>query len=426
MGLMARITISGAGPDAARLASITRGSADTFTWLPIQDAYSLPAPIGATRIDHSVKTVLDHAEQSAASYVGPGAPLGDDPVADELVRECRARAIDVELIEAPPLWWANRPEGEAYSVTLADDIDDADLSRTCIVTGIVGSSKLQEVINRLRQRSESLRLSVVSWNASPTPVAPAAEIDLSELPTPLHPCSVVTSPLAAMDEPGSIRSLLEIVARLRAPDGCPWDREQTHESLRRHMVEEAYEAVEAIDDGGGRELAGELGDVLVQVALHSQIASESGEFTFADVVSAISTKLVRRHPHVFDNLELEGADEVLSNWERIKAGERGHEDFLDGVPKSLPSLAYAREAWSRAERLNAAVLDDDFARKPLDAFEGWLERIPESQRETELGQFMLALVKIASGVDLDPELALAAENRRFRERVRRSVAKPSE
>ena len=127
---MARITISGAGPDAARLASITRGSADTFTWLPIQDAYSLPAPIGATRIDHSVKTVLDHAEQSAASYVGPGAPLGDDPVADELVRECRARAIDVDLIEAPPLWWANRPEGETYSVTLADDIDDADLSRT--------------------------------------------------------------------------------------------------------------------------------------------------------------------------------------------------------------------------------------------------------------------------------------------------------
>ena len=423
---MARITISGAGPDAARLASIAHGSADTFTWLPIKGAHDLPAPINAARVDHSLKTVLDHAEQSAIRYVGPGAPLGDDPVADALVRECRARALDVELIEAPPLWWANLPEGEPYSVTFADDIHDADLSHTCIVTGIVGPSKLQEVISGLRQRSQCLRLRVAPWNSSPSAVALAAEIDLSALPTPVHPCSVVTSPLAAMDEPGSVRSLLDIVARLRAPDGCPWDREQTHESLRRHMVEEAYEAVEAIDDGGGRELAAELGDVLVQVALHSQIASEAGEFTFADVVSSISTKLVRRHPHVFDNLKLEGADEVLSNWERIKAGERGHEDFLDGVPKSLPSLAYAREAWSRAERLNAAILDDDFARKPLDAFEGWLKQIPDSQQETALGQFMLALVKIATAIDLDPELALAAENRRFRERVRRVTTKPSE
>ncbi|MCY3800862.1 MAG: MazG family protein [Chloroflexi bacterium] len=423
---MARITISGAGPDAARLASIARGSADTFTWLPIEGAHDLPAPTDATRIDHSVKTVLDHAERSAVRYVGPGAPLGDDPVADALVRECRARALDVELIEAPPLWWANRPEGETYSVIFGDDIDEADLSRTCIVTGIVGAAKLQEVASRLRLRSQSLRLRVAPWNSSPSAIAPAAEIDPSALPTPLHPCSVVTAPLAAMDEPDSIRSLLEIVARLRAPDGCPWDREQTHESLRRHMVEEAYEAVEAIDDGGGRELAAELGDVLVQVALHSQIASESGEFTFADVVSSISTKLVRRHPHVFDNLKLEGADEVLSNWERIKAGERGHEDFLEGVPKSLPSLAYARAAWSRAERLSAGMPDNDFARNPLDAFEGWLEQVPESQRETALGQFMLALVRIATAIDLDPELALAGENRRFRERVRRSLVKPSE
>ena len=191
------------------------------------------------------------------------------------------------------------------------------------------------------------------------------------------------------------------------------------------MVEEAYEAVEAIDGGGGPELAAELGDVLVQVALHSQIASESGEFTFADVVSAISTKLVRRHPHVFDNLKLKGTDEVLSNWERIKASERGHDDFLDGVPKSLPALAYAREALGRAGRLDA-IPDRGLAGKPLDAFKEWLREVPESERETALGRFMLALVKIASGLDLDPELALAAENRRFRERVRGGIAKPRE
>ena len=423
---MARITISGTGPDAARLPSITSGSPNPFAWLPIQGVSRLPAPTDPGSVEDSVRTVLDQAGRSAVSYVGPGAPLGDDPVADALVRECRAAALDVEVSEAPPLWWASRPDCEPYSVIFAGDIDDADLSRTCIVTGIVGSVRLQEVASRLRQRSESLRLSVAPWNSAPTAATLADEVDPSALPTPVHPCSVVTSPLAAMDEPGSIRSLLEIVARLRAPDGCPWDREQTHESLRRHMVEEAYEAVEAIDGGGGRELAAELGDVLVQVALHSQIASESGDFTFADVVSSISTKLVRRHPHVFDNLKLDGTDEVLSNWERIKAAERGHADFLDGVPKSLPSLAYAREAWSRAERLNAAILDHDVAPEPLAAFERWLEDIPESERETALGRFMLVLVAITSGLDLDPELALAAENRRFRQRARRGMTKPRE
>ena len=425
-GLMARITISGTGPDAARLPSIMSGSPNTFAWLPVQGVRLLPAPTDPARIEDAVRTVLDHATRSAVSYVGPGAPLGDDPVADALVRECRAASLDVELAEAPPLWWANRPDRRPYSVVFAGDVDDADLSRTCIVTGIVGSLRLREVANRLRRRSERLRLSVAPWNSTPTAVTLADEMDGSTLPTPLHPCSVVISPLAAIDEPGSIRSLLEIVAQLRAPDGCPWDREQTHESLRRHMVEEAYEAVEAIDDGGGRELAGELGDVLVQVALHSQIASESGDFTFADVVSSISTKLIRRHPHVFDNLKLDSAAEVLSNWERIKAGERGHDDFLDGVPKSLPSLAYAREAWSRAGRLNAAILDHDVDREPLAAFERWLESIPESERETALGRFLLALVKITSGLDLDPELALAAENRRFRQRARRGMTKPLE
>ncbi len=423
---MARITISGTGPDAARLDSIMSGSPNPFAWLPVQGVRRLPTPTDHVCVEVAVRTVLDQAELSDVSYVGPGAPLGDDPVAGALVRECRAAVLDLELVEAPPLWWTNRPDHGPYSVIFAGDVDDADLSRTCVVTGIVGSSSLQKIANRLRRRSASLWLSVAPWNSAPTAATLADEVDPSTLPTPGHPCSVITSPLAAMDEPRSIRSLLEIVARLRAPDGCPWDREQTHESLRRHMVEEAYEAVEAIDGGGGPELAAELGDVLIQVALHSQIASESGDFTFADVVSSISTKLIRRHPHVFDNLKLDSADAVLSNWERIKAEERGHEDFLEGVPKSLPSLAYAREAWSRAERLNATTPDFDVAREPLAAFERWLEGIPESGRETALGRFMLALVAITSGLDLDPELALAAENRRFRQRARRRVTRPQE
>ncbi len=424
---MSRITIAGLGPDSSHLPSILSGSTNSFAWLPIDGVrLRLPEPASREDIEESVRTIFECAARSDASYVGPGAPLGDDPVAEALVRECRKAPLDFDLIEAPPLWWANRPDAGPFSIIAVDDIDAADLSRTSIVAGIVGSLGLQNVVARARRRSEALRLSVVPWDSAPIEVTLADDIELPELPSPAHACSVVMHPLAATDEPDSVRSLLEIVARLRAPDGCPWDREQTHDSLRRHMIEEAYEAVEAIDRGGGPKLAAELGDVLVQIALHSQIASESGDFTFSDVVASISTKLIRRHPHVFGDVKVDGSSDVLSNWERIKAEERGHDDFLDGLPKALPSLAYAREALSRAGRLNAEVPPLHIAQDPLTAFVRWLKDVPESEREAALGGFILALVKITSDFDLDPELALAAENRRFRRRVSRSVMKGQE
>src|SRR2546422_10588355 len=143
------------------------------------------------------------------------------------------------------------------------------------------------------------------------------------------------------DETERIRQLLEVVRHLRSPQGCPWDRQQAHASLRATMLEEAYEVLEAIDEQSMPKLREELGDVLLQVLMQSDIAAEAGDFTLGDVADAVREKLVRRHPHVFGETIVSGSDEVVRNWEALKAAEYGRESALDGVQRSLPALQWA-------------------------------------------------------------------------------------
>src|SRR5213082_1330527 len=140
------------------------------------------------------------------------------------------------------------------------------------------------------------------------------------------------------DETERIRQLLEVVRRLRSPQGCPWDREQTHASLRATMLEEAYEVLEAIDEASIPKLREELGDVLLQVLMQAEIAEEAGDFSLGDVADSVREKLVRRHPHVFGDTRVSGAEEVLRNWDALKAKEYGRESAMDGVQRSLPAL----------------------------------------------------------------------------------------
>src|SRR3989449_10493344 len=149
------------------------------------------------------------------------------------------------------------------------------------------------------------------------------------------------------DDIEPVAELVEVVRRLRAPDGCPWDREQTPASLRATMLEEAYEVLEAIDEKSMTKLREELGDVLLQVLMQSVIAEETGAFTLGDVANSIREKLVRRHPHVFGSTQVSGSDEVVRNWEALKAKEYGRESALDGVQRSLPALQWA---WSLQRR----------------------------------------------------------------------------
>jgi tetrapyrrole methylase family protein/MazG family protein len=217
---------------------------------------------------------------------------------------------------------------------------------------------------------------------------------------------------------GEFQTLIDIVAQLRAPGGCPWDREQTHRSLKRNLVEEAYEVLEAIDEGDPSLLAEELGDLLVQVAFHADIAREAGEFRLSDVLTSINRKLVRRHPHVFGGASVADAREVERNWERIKEQERQEKgegrSLLDGIPRDLPALT------------GAQLMQDRVARGGFewDDISGVLEKIAEEvqelrQAETEaekvheIGDLFFSLVNLSRWLNIQAEDALRQANRRF-------------
>ena len=230
----------------------------------------------------------------------------------------------------------------------------------------------------------------------------------------------------------SFQSLVELVDRLRSPGGCPWDIEQTHESLKPMMIEEAYEAVEAIDAGDDNELMGELGDLLLQVVFHSRIASEENRFSAADVIDRVRDKMVRRHPHVFADAKAETAGDVLKSWEAIKAaelsakGKGAHqgESMLDSVSKALPAVMESYQMTIKASRVGfdwpdaAAVLEklDEETAELKEA----IARADFDHQEVsgEIGDLLFVVVNVARVLGIDPESALKSSNRKFRRRFR--------
>lgn len=205
------------------------------------------------------------------------------------------------------------------------------------------------------------------------------------------------------DEGGGVEAVARIAARLRAPDGCPWDRAQTHETLRPLLIEEAYELLEAIESGDPDAMREELGDLLFHVVLHAQLGSEEGRFDLASVARTIAEKLVRRHPHVFAGASIAGGD-LLLQWEQIKRAEKPADaSMLAGLPRALPALHAAQRMQDRAGRVGLVPERVDL---PLDIDE------PE-----QLGELLFELVGLARERGWDAEEALRAANRRFAERV---------
>jgi tetrapyrrole methylase family protein/MazG family protein len=216
-----------------------------------------------------------------------------------------------------------------------------------------------------------------------------------------------------------VAALIEVVRRLRAPDGCPWDREQTHASLRATMLEEAYEALEAIDEKSMPKLREELGDVLLQVLMQSLIAEETNEFTLGEVADTVREKLVRRHPHVFGSTVVSGSDEVVRNWEALKAKEYGRESALDGVQRSLPALQWA---WSLQRRAANVGFDWPDVEGALDKIREELEELRHAstveEREAEFGDLLFTMVNVARKLGINPEDALRGTTGRFEARFR--------
>jgi len=217
------------------------------------------------------------------------------------------------------------------------------------------------------------------------------------------------------EELDRFNTLVNIIARLRSPGGCPWDRKQTHASLRAALLGECYEVLEALDEGDAEKLGDELGDLLLQIVLHAQIATEAGEFELKDVINNINTKLINRHPHIFGSAKVKDAEEVAHNWEVLKQGERGRDvSMLENVPGQMPALSYSQEIQKRVARVGFDWEDiEGVIDKLVEEVTEFKQVESQERREQEFGDLLFTLVNVARRLGVDSESALRGANRRF-------------
>ncbi len=368
-----------------------------------------------------VARVMDRARQGDLIYAVPGHPLVAESTVPKLLALAEAEGIVVSV--HPGLSFI-----DVAATALRQELDSV------------------QVCDALALRIDTWRPALISQVFS-RDTATALKLELLELYPPEHPVTVLTSlgadderlavvplseldhrpfgyldsvflpPLAPIEDVKRFDGLHAVVQRLHAPGGCPWDREQTHESLRPHLLEEAYEALEAIDSGDPAKLSEELGDVLLQVLMHACVAERSGTFSYAGINEHIMRKLIRRHPHVFGDARAETADDVRKNWEALKKQEKPRQSILDGIPVSLPALAASQSIQGRARRLGFDWPD----------IEGPLEKLREEvgefaratggpDREDEFGDILFVLANIAQRLDIDAEQALRGANAKFKRR----------
>jgi tetrapyrrole methylase family protein/MazG family protein len=232
---------------------------------------------------------------------------------------------------------------------------------------------------------------------------------------PIAIIKVKEAPLSSPENLNQFDTLVAIIAKLRAPDGCPWDNEQTHQSLRENLLSETYEVLAALDGGDKDKLCEELGDLLLQIVLHAQIAKDDREFEIGDVIKNINAKLIHRHPHIFGKVKVKDAKEVMHNWEELKKEERKEgASILEGVPPEMPALAYAHEISKRTVRVGfewedlQGVLD-----KLAEEVREIKDTTSQAEKEVEYGDLLFTLVNVARWEGIDAETALRQANRKF-------------
>jgi tetrapyrrole methylase family protein / MazG family protein len=363
-------------------------------------------------------------------YAVPGHPLVAEATGPELMRKAREAGLPVRIVEGLSFL---EPTFSALGLdpypqlTLCDALTLGQAHVPAFAPD--GPALIAQIYSRLVAAEVKSTLTAIYPDQHQVRFVHAAGTDdevvedlaLYEIDRSEHIGLLSSLYVPSLAEGTSFESFQEIVAHLRAPDGCPWDREQTHATLRSHLLQESYEAVAAMDAEDASGMREEFGDLLLQIVLNSQIASEEGEFTANDVVRGIYDKIIRRHPHVFGDAKVAGVEGVLANWEKLKEKERKQSDqqkgLLDGVPAVLPALSQAQEYQDRAARVGFDWPE----------IEGVLEKVGEEiqevkeadgtpELESELGDLLFALVNLARWKDVDAESALRGTNQRFRRR----------
>ncbi|MCI0521333.1 MAG: MazG family protein [Chloroflexi bacterium] len=362
-----------------------------------------------------VERVLAMARQpGGVIYAVPGHPFVAEATCPEIYRRARAEGLPVRVIEGlsfiEPLFSALGMDPFPHTA-LVDALELAALHTPPFPPS--AAAVIAQIHSRAVASEVKLTLMAVYPDEHPVRLVHAAgaaqtvveDLKLFEIDRSEHTGLLTSLYLPPLNPATSFEAFQEVIAALRAPDGCPWDIEQTHESLRPYLLEEAYEVLAALDAGDPQAMREEFGDLLLQVVLHAQIAAEHGEYSMADVLEGINTKIVRRHPHVFGELQLKEVGGVLQNWERLKAAERAangkaKDGALDGVALALPALVQAQEYQKRADRIGyRSVEQPDLA--------AW-------ESAAELGDLLFAIVNQARQRGIDAESALREANARFR------------
>ncbi|MGB9879760.1 MAG: nucleoside triphosphate pyrophosphohydrolase [Anaerolineae bacterium] len=379
---------------------------------------------------------LGHREQGVV-YAVPGHPLVGETSVQRILTLAEQEGLPVRIVEGLSFV---EPVCARLRLDPLQGLQIADATALALAHYPMFNPDLPLLIGQLYNRDLAAEIKLVLMMAYPddhlvslvraagTATEAVVTIPLYELDRCAevdHLTSLYVPPLST---PGSLAAFQEIVAHLRAPEGCPWDREQTHRSLRPFLLEETYEVLEALDSEDLDSLKEELGDLLLQILLHTQIAIEQGEFKMADVVSSVVTKLKRRHPHVFGQVHVSNAQEVLVNWERIKSEEKAaqqhkegeHEEaegLLAGIPDALPALARAQALQRRVER---AGLDWPDVGHVWSKVEEEMTELRQAHtgaaQEIELGDVLFSLVSLARWLDIDAESALREATARFERR----------
>ncbi|MBV8161354.1 MAG: nucleoside triphosphate pyrophosphohydrolase [Acidimicrobiia bacterium] len=371
----------------------------------------------APSLEHVYAEIVDALVEAATAagevlYAVPGSPLVAERTVELLLADDR---VDVELVPGLSfldLAWAGLAvdpvaagvrvvDGRRFAVEAAGERGPL-LVAQCDSKDVLSDIKLAAGDNHPDEVVVLQRLGL--------PDATVRTLPWDDLDRDVEPDHLTTLYLPAAAPPiaAEVARFAELVRTLR--ERCPWDREQTHRTLTRHLLEETYEVLEAIEDldepGGVEHLEEELGDLLFQVVFHATLAAEEGSFTLADVADGIHDKLVRRHPHVFGTVEAETATQVVHNWEQIKRQEKGRTSIMDGIPGDLPSLLYAHKVQRKAASAGVEVEPGG---------DGTEVTAPAAATDEEIGALLFGLVDLARRAGVDPEAALRATTARFRD-----------
>lgn len=383
------------------------------------------------------ETLLHEASNRSVLYAVPGHPMVAEKTVQLLLEKGPALGIDIKLEGGQsfldPLFQAVRIDPiEGFQLLDGTDLspDDLHITQHMIIGQVYDAFSASDVkLTLMEKLPDDYEVYIVTAaGSSQEKVTKCALFELDRQMELSNLTSVYVPPVK--DEALRYREfskLRRVIAELRGPDGCPWDKKQTHESLKKYLIEEAYELIDSIDEGDDEGMVGELGDVLLQVMLHSQIGEDEGMFSIDDVIEGITAKMIRRHPHVFGDVEVNGEEDVLVNWQKIKEDEKGGESkapksILDGIEKSLPNLLRAEEYQKRAAKVG---FDWD---EVSEAWKKVREEVQELEEEilspnrdverikSELGDLFFALVNISRYYDIQAEEAVYKANQKFHQR----------